>query len=102
MVKYNKYDQERLIQSGAMPNYKRRLRREAKMLGKYEWQGLSMDIDLIMCGVNGRRETLEMIMCGFVRRFTEFVLDSIPKTLVNVCYEYLYDGKWCHRKTVKS
>merc|ERR1712154_487404 len=34
VIKYNKYDEERLIKSGAMPNYKRMKEKEAKYLAK--------------------------------------------------------------------
>lgn len=36
VIKYNKYDEERLIKSGAMPNYKRMKEKEAKMANKHK------------------------------------------------------------------
>jgi len=38
VIKYNKYDEERLIKSGAMPNYKRMKEKEAKNAAKHQKQ----------------------------------------------------------------
>eukprot|EP00486_Rosalina_sp_Unknown_P016544 CAMPEP_0201595050 /NCGR_PEP_ID=MMETSP0190_2-20130828/192180_1 /ASSEMBLY_ACC=CAM_ASM_000263 /TAXON_ID=37353 /ORGANISM="Rosalina sp." /LENGTH=331 /DNA_ID=CAMNT_0048054905 /DNA_START=1098 /DNA_END=2093 /DNA_ORIENTATION=- len=38
VIKYNKYDEERLIKSGAMPNYKRMKEKEAKHAAKQQKQ----------------------------------------------------------------
>ena len=38
VIKYNRYDEERLIKSGAMPNYKRMKEKEAKLLAKQNKQ----------------------------------------------------------------